>query len=221
MTRRTFLFAGPLMAANPPRAAVQAVDHLVLGTADLETGIGWLRKRTGVSPVHGGVHPGRGTRNALLSLGQNQYLELIAPEPAQETGNEIVAMLKKLREPRLIGWAASTREIQALAARLGGTVLAGSRKRGDGVLLQWQSLEVSPQRFSVVPFFIQWSADSRHPSEDSPKGCTLIRFTLEHPQQEELRDRLAGLGIEAEVRQAPEPGLSAELRTPAGAVELR
>jgi hypothetical protein len=229
LTRRSLLLTSAALplAAFQSRPAVQAVDHLIVGTRDLDAGIAWLAAKTGVTPANGGVHPGRGTRNALLSLGGRQYLELIAPDPQQKSGGEdVVAQLRSLASPQLIGWAASVTGIAALADRLKASmpemagVAPGSRRRTDGSLLEWKSLQVSRQRFSVVPFFIEWGAGSAHPSGDSPKGCRLRAVSFQHPKPEEFRALLGKMGIEAAVERGHRAALRAVLDTPKGRVTL-
>lgn len=229
MTRRMLLAiaaSSPLVSFQS-RPAVHAVDHLIVGTRDLDAGIDWLSQKLGVKPANGGVHPGRGTWNALLALGGRQYLELIAPDPKQSKGGEdVVAQLNALQTPQLIGWAASVSGIAALAERLRqsmpdvAALANGSRRRGDGKLLEWKSLQVSRQRFSVVPFFIEWGPGSEHPSGDSPKGCTLQSVSFRHPKPDEFRTLLAKMGLDGSVARGEHAAISAMLRTPKGPVTL-
>ena len=56
------------------------LDHLILAVGDLEKGIAEFTEKTGVKPTFGGVHKGIGTHNALVSLDNGMYLEILAPE---------------------------------------------------------------------------------------------------------------------------------------------
>jgi hypothetical protein len=209
--------------------AGRAVDHLLLGVPDLESAITWVERKTGVRAEAGGSHPGVGTRNALLSLGAKQYLEIIAPDPNQTTFNFQID-IRKLTTPRLITWAAVTTDIDAVAkkARDAGHQLFGprdgSRARPDGKLLRWKTLGVMNklglQGVEPVPFFIQWASDSVHPSQDSPKGCELQSFEIGHPEAGEISGALKKLGIEARTKQAKSAILIAVLKTPRGRIEL-
>ena len=224
-----FFFLGGRMTAGTLMPATNAVDHLLLGVADLDHGIDWVERKTGVRPVVGGSHPGAGTRNALISLGGRQYLEVIAPDPTQ-TVYTFPIDIRKLAEPRLVTWASVTTDIDGRAkqAREAGSQvmgpLDGSRARPDGKLLKWKTLRVTNQfglqGVEPVPFFIQWAADSLHPSQDSPKGCELQSFEIEHPDAERLTEVLKKLGIEAKVRRAGSARLIATLKTPKGELQL-
>src|SRR5499425_2651487 len=152
ISRRIFL-ATTGAAFVPPRItpAVSDVpsllDHIILGCNDLDRGVAFVEEQTGVRAAFGGVHPGRGTRNALLSLGERRYLEIIAPDPEQSEVPDAYGLLR-LDEPRLVTWAAHPGDIKALAERLtkAGIVAQGptpgSRKRPDGRLLQWKTLNL-------------------------------------------------------------------------------
>jgi glyoxalase-like protein len=218
-----------LSAATEPLLAIQAVDHLLLGVADLDHGIEWVEQLTGVKAAVGGSHPGRGTRNALLSLGGRRYLEIIAPDPAQTAYNFQIDV-RKLAEPRLATWAAGTSDIDAVAkqARGAGHQLFGpndgSRARPDGKLLKWKTLGVQNaygrDGVEPIPFFIQWAAESPHPSQDAPVGCELQALALEHPEAAKVQSTLRGLGIDLAAKQAGAVRFMATLKTPKGEVRL-
>jgi hypothetical protein len=209
--------------------AVSAVDHLLLGVSDLDHGIAWVEKSTGVKAVVGGSHPGMGTRNALIALGGRRYLEIIAPDPAQTAFNFRIDV-RKLSEPRLVTWAAGTKDIDAVAkkARESGFETfgpqEGSRARPDGKILRWKTFgvmnRIGADGVEPIPFFIEWAADSPHPSQDSPKGFELLALEIEHPKPKDVEDALAKLGIEAKVKAGKRVRLEAMLKTPQGNLKL-
>lgn len=231
LSRRSLVCGSAAMLAyGQTRMSVRdAFDHLLLGVSDLDGGIDWVERHTGVRPAIGGVHPGRGTRNALISLGGLHYLEIIAPDPAQP-GVHGQFQLNGLTEPRLITFAVRTNDIRATAASLrqagkhpiGPT--DGSRRTASGALLRWKTLRVNRNfqsgRIDPIPFFIEWAGDSTHPSKTAPTGCMIEDLHFEHPRAEELRRVLRVMGLDADVAQAKQARITALVRTPNGRVEL-
>jgi hypothetical protein len=211
--------------------AKDAFDHILVGASNLEAAIDWFEKSTGVRPVVGGRHPGRGTHNALVSLGKPHYLELIAPDPEQTTTDsawltERVNKLRAMPGPRTFSWAAATHDMTATRAAVERAGLKfmgpapGSRKRPDGRVLEWSSLTLADDDNGLIPFFIQWSLQSLHPSEDSPLGCTLKSLQLISPDPRKLDSTLHALGIRADVRQGTAPRLAVSFNTLKGVLEL-
>jgi len=224
LCRSTSLATGFEAFQNTPAADV---DHIMWGARDLDEGIAFIEARTGVRAVFGGVHPKRGTRNALLSLGPRQYLEIISLDPAQRNVRDQWAIaLENLAAPRILTWAAGTRDIQALDRKVRAAgletsgIIAGSREKPDGTVLRWKTLSVGGHDGDVVPFVIEWDAGSAHPSVDSPAGCTIRALRLEHPDPGKTNRFLEALGLQVRARQGPRAGIAALLSTPRGDVEL-
>ena len=235
-TRREFLvMAGGAAVVAPITGEFTRVpkmlDHVLLGCNDLERGIAFVEGHTGVKAAFGGVHPGRGTQNALLSLGERRYLEIIAPDPKQAATSgpqSSVARLglRELAEPRLVTWAAHPGSVAALAEKLKKAGVAaqgptpGSRKRPDGRLLEWKTLNLADDAGGLLPFFIEWSAESVHPSVDAPKGCELVSFEAVSPKPEVLRTKFRAIKIEIGVEQGEKEMLRARISGPKGEMEL-
>ena len=232
MVSRRYFLALSGLAFTSPFASFGAdevptlLDHILLGCSDLDRGIGFVEEHTGVRAVIGGVHPGRGTRNALLALGEKHYLEIIAPDPQQPFAPDHYS-LQKLADPRLVGWAAHPGDLNQFAVRLRGAKLAfdgpiaGSRKRPNGRLLQWKTLNLKDDRDGLLPFFIEWSADTIHPSADAPPGCRIVRFELATPDPEKLEETAALLGLDVGIVKGAKAQLRATLAGPKGQLSLR
>ena len=206
--------------AEPSRPPIR-IDHIMLGIANLDRGMEAFEQATGVRPVYGGKHP-TGTHNALVSLGDGIYLDLIAAQPgAQPTSfnNDLL----KLDAPTPIGWAVSADDAKALRQKLtsAGFGLSdlkdGSRVTPSGATLRWQTFELA-SNLPGDPFFIVWAAESPHPSSTSPKGCTLDRFTIANPDHEQL-DRIRGvLDLPVVVMKAAREEFTLSLTCPKGKV---
>jgi hypothetical protein len=237
LSRRMFLTVtgGALVAPAISLTASEVpelLDHILLGCNDLQSGIDLVEQHTGVRAAFGGVHPGRGTQNALLSLGASRYLEIIAPDPKQQTPDvapmvlrsaaRLLTQLESLTTPRLVGWAVHPGDIQALAAKLAQEGIAaegpipGSRKRPDGRVLQWQTLTLKDNPSWLLPFFIEWSADSLHPSAEALAGCRLIRFEAVTPEPDKLAKTAALLLLDVPIIEGEKPQLRATIAGPRG-----
>ena len=205
-------------------------DHILLGGSDLDACMAYVEGRTGVRAALGGVHPGRGTRNALLSLGERHYLELIAPDPKQNSVDSFAAkqwnLLKEIKTPRLIGWAAHPGDLEVFARKLRESGMAfgaprpGSRRRPDSRVLNWKTLSLRDDHDGILPFFIEWGAGSLHPSADAPAGCRLERFTVAGPDPPALSKIFQRLGIEAPIEHGEKPELRARVVGPNGTLEV-
>ena len=224
-TRRQFDIT--IMALSP--------DHLVYAAPDLEVAVDDLTERFGVRPSAGGKHP-NGTHNALLALSNSCYLEIIASDPdqsAQQSEKQLDFGLDWLKIPRLVTWAVlapSLEEVASASQAAGydpGVVVEGGRVRPDGAQLSWRTTKRPetregwpPPGDGIVPFLIEWGADTPHPSTTSAQGVRLLELSLFHPRPAEVQPMLSALHIDILVTAGTAPAMRARLETPLGIVTL-
>ena len=216
------------MVQQPSKLIPAPVDHLVYATPDLDRGMREIEDLLGVRATAGGRHPGRGTRNALLALGDGVYLEIIGPDPDQPPPPSARWFgIDTLTSSRMVAWAAKSSDVDGLRDRALrqdialGNVRAGSRRQPDGVELSWRFTDPGHVvADGIVPFFIDWGR-SPHPSRSAAKGATLFELRAEHPRAGDVQRILQILGIQVPVSAARQPALVAIVEGRLGRVELR
>ncbi|MEU2711666.1 VOC family protein [Streptomyces sp. NPDC007205] len=207
------------MSAVPP-----LLDHLVLATPDVAATVADFARRTGVTPVPGGVHPGLGTRNHLVGLGGRSYLEILGPDPGQpEPAGPRPFGVDRLAGPRTLTWAISPPDLDTAitAARVRGhdpgPVRPMSRRTPDGTVLRWRLTDGGHAHPSgLVPFLIDWG-DSRHPAATGLPVTPLLGVSATAPDPQEVRGALAALGTGLALAAGPAT-LSFTVDTPNGPV---
>ncbi len=201
------------------------MDHLVYAGPDLDALVAEFTHRTGVAPVLGGKHVGRGTRNHLVGLGGAAYLELIGPDDPSVTPLPDVFGIDRLTAPRLAAWVVRPDDLDGTVRRAReqgydpGDIAPLSRRTPDGHLLEWRLTPNRGDRLDgLAPALIDWQ-DARHPTAGGLPQVGLVSLAGRHPDPPAVRRALAALDVALDVTVGP-PALQAVLDTPLGMITI-
>jgi hypothetical protein len=136
-----------------------------------------LSKKIGVAPVDGGVHPRFGTRNVILPLSQERYVEVVEVLDHPASYKAPFGQAVRARSENgggWMGWAVAVDDLSEAERRLGREAVVGSRHRPDGVMLCWRQLGIKgliadPQ----LPYYIKWDDETLHPSVGAQTDVTI------------------------------------------------
>lgn len=210
-----------------PPGTPLALDHLLFATPDVDETTRDLEERFGVAFGPGGRHLQWGTRNRILSLGDDLYLEVIGPDEEQPgmAGRRILD-LDRLETPRLAWYAVRPVVIEETTGALvaagftPGEVVHGRRELPDGGELSWQMTTPYVRLLEgLVPIVIRWGPDSTHPGSVPTPGVSLAEFRIESPNASRLSPTFARIGL-PEVVRGECSRLVATFDTPQGRVAL-
>lgn len=215
-------------------------DHVQVAVDSLDKAADDFASRYGLLGHPGGRHPGRGTGNWIIPLGES-YLELITVLDDAEavkfpTSSRVRRALDERRS--FAAWAVRTEDLEASLASFAAPgsppasleIVEGRRRRPDGQELTWRSAELVPDgEFSVLPFVIEWQASAElypgaappsHPS--GARGFTSI--VVSDPQPERARlglEHLLANDFQYSVEQGPSGVLEVVLDAPNGPLRIR
>ena len=147
------------------------LDHVsyAAGPEGLASCVQRLGATLGASFRDGGLHPRFGTRNFVLPLAGDTYLEVVEAldHPAVDTAPFGRAVRARTESGGgWLGWAVRVDDLAPVEQRLGRKAVDGHRRRPDGFDLRWLQLGVNelsddPQ----LPYFVHWlSPPQEHPS---------------------------------------------------------
>lgn len=209
---------------------ISAIDHLVVTAPSLAVGVDYVERTLQCKMQPGGQHSRMGTHNALLRIGDQCYLEVIAVDPnavpPQRPRWFQLDTLSCDSQPRLAGWVMRTNEIyNVIQLKQLQTGFIEEMSRGT---LEWQITIPADGRFvcdGIVPSVIQWKGET-HPASRLPdSGISLMQLEAQHPHASNISDWLASAGFEGSLHlHAPADDatieLAAILRTPNGDIRF-
>jgi hypothetical protein len=198
----------------------------LIAASDLAAAARELEARHGLASLEGGRHPGWGTANRIVPLGDT-YLELVTVVDEAEAersafGSWVAGALPALARP--FGWAVRTRAIDSVADRLGLDIADGSRITRGGRLVQWRLAGVERAVSEpTLPFFIEWADVGflpGHAPVEHPAGRVSVSAVRLAGDAERLADWLGAHRLPIAVRPGAPTVQSIVLAVPAGEVTL-
>ena len=199
------------------------IDHLVYAVPDLELAMDELESRLGIRPVFGGQHLSKGTKNALLNLGNGAYLELLAIDKTNlEAPLPRWMGIDLVHSSTMVRWALKTDQIEVVSSILSahrsdlGKVETGERQKANGDFLRWQmSLPAASPMVDIIPFYVDWSKSSSHPCQDLTEACSIRDIQLSHPTPNELNQLFNELELDLQIRSG-QPEIRVAIESPKG-----
>jgi len=188
-----------------------------------------FEKKLGVRPIFGGYHSTFGTKNALINLGNNIYLELLAADdhntsvpPPRWMGVDLLTKNQITRFAIRSNTLKKDSEVLKKFNREMGNIGSGSRNTAEGAILQWQLIMPLPTpEIELVPFVLDWSKTEKHPSELLPNmGCQFVEIYGTHPNPNEFTDVLKSLDYNLTIKKADQTSLRLILNSPHGIIEI-
>lgn len=204
------------------------IDHLVYCVHNLGDGINYFIDNYGMHPVIGGRHLNEGTKNAIINLDNQCYLEILAidEENTKHTQNRWMG-IDLLTTPKMTRWAIKSNNLETDKQALIkyndqlGTVESGLRKRPDHSNLTWKLTKpLSHPEVDVIPFLVDWSASDSYPTDGLPVLRNLVKIKLGHPEPAKVKACLDELNIDLPVKSSNEPYIKVVIDGPKGSFEI-
>lgn len=189
------------------------LDHLAISCETLAQGAAFVKAALGVSCQPGGQHAHFGTHNMLLSLGPEEYLEIIAIDLTADQPKvpRWFDLDRFSGAPRLTNWILRADDITQIDPAFGAPV---ALSRGD---LNWQMAVPDSGRLpfdNLHPAALQWQSSPPAPRL-TDRGIRLTALSIQHPQADRLKTSLPSLDPRITFAQGA-PTLSARFATPTG-----
>lgn len=155
-------------------------DHLVVCVEDLDQACEALLSNHGLASVPGGRHPGHGTANRIVPLGDT-YIELVAVVDTVEADTSSFGSWvsnQATRHLRVDALCLRTDDIRSLSRDRDIESVEMSRARPDGSTLSWRVAGIERTITDGWPFFIEWGvSETELPARipvDHPAGVTRL-----------------------------------------------
>ena len=207
---------------------MRQIDHIVYTVPDLAAAMDWFEEISGIRPAFGGYHTTQGTKNAVVNLGNQRYLEILAADeentaiqPPRWMGVDF------LEQAQMTRWSLKSTNLPADSHTLKGYDLemgrieGGQRKTTSGNLLTWEMImPLAAPQLEVMPFMTDWQNSAVHPTDTMSEQCQLIGMKFTHPTPDLLVPTLTKLALDLDLTAGETISIKAIIQCPKGIITI-